>query len=872
MNILCDFTCSAFHNFVKIKPEMKKILLFILSTLFCISSADSAVRDDGTVSRQKNTAVPVRSARSITSRTPLKNTIPARATKTNKLTLSKNTTKNVATRTSVRATTNQNKNVSARAASINNAENVAATETRIGTEYEQCKAAFFTCMDQFCQLKNDSFRRCSCNDKVFDLQSTSETYQSINEKLAEFNENLDVVGMSKDQAIATKTASEGENALTEDKSASRQLLQAIMNAIKGEDATVGGKHKDLNSINLSADFSNAFGIDDYGQIIASYNGSALYKAVYPTCKDTVKADCNSASLQRAINAYLMAIEQDCNTVESALQKQKKALETSVTQSSAMLDLARVENRKKHNADNVATCLTNIEKSIQSEEVCGTDYHRCLDYGQFIDINTGAPLTGVSDFYKLGEILTFKTGTELKDQKLSSIQSNRTFVQFFENKTKKFAKDSLDKCTEDADFVWQQYLDRALIDIYYAQQAKVKTIKQSCLDLVAKCYANQNVSITAAIANLTGDTNMLLKPTTVSLTTQLCYNYIESCNSMFGEENIIQTYIANKDSTDSINACRAIAEHCFESFGGEEYNNLYYTQSGLFKPGQAMDWFSLYEYNTNSTERKILSPCAQQVANTSGCEDVLEEVFGGFDKYIDSTNNKYAYIYTDAIDDISNNSTSKTREIRPMGIATEIYQKIIDNLTKNCAGLGGYFVEYKYAETYGYKPDDFCKIDSNSNNGYNVFHIDPAVNQEQSLVYWYHFVNEENVCPANYSSDVDTQSWGMCSCWENGGQRSKNGTATTCRPLLPSLSDQIDPICSEDILCSANTTDSDLCDQPRSPDTISRWCQQTVFSNKEQVCPTTRTTVVGGKIFCADENNNIIDTVKYNVPKRISSEQ
>ena len=60
MNILCDFTCSAFHNFVKIKPEMKKILLFVLSTLFCISSADSAVRDDGTVSRQKNTAVPVR--------------------------------------------------------------------------------------------------------------------------------------------------------------------------------------------------------------------------------------------------------------------------------------------------------------------------------------------------------------------------------------------------------------------------------------------------------------------------------------------------------------------------------------------------------------------------------------------------------------------------------------------------------------------------------------------------------------------------------------------------------------------------------------------------------------------------------------------
>ena len=124
-------------------------------------------------------------------------------------------------------------------------------------------------MDQFCELKNDSFRRCSCNDKVFKYQEISDTYQNVGERLTEFTENLDVVGLTREQATAMKTATEGEDALTEDKSASKQLLQAIMNAIKGEDSTVGGKYQNLNSLVISPDMSHAYGMNDYGQIIAA---------------------------------------------------------------------------------------------------------------------------------------------------------------------------------------------------------------------------------------------------------------------------------------------------------------------------------------------------------------------------------------------------------------------------------------------------------------------------------------------------------------------------------------------------------------------------------------------------------------------------
>ena len=65
-------------------------------------------------------------------------------------------------------------------------------------------------MDQFCSLKNDDYRRCSCNDRVFKLIEKRETLQQAGEQLTVFTENLDVVGMTAAQATAMRTESEGE--------------------------------------------------------------------------------------------------------------------------------------------------------------------------------------------------------------------------------------------------------------------------------------------------------------------------------------------------------------------------------------------------------------------------------------------------------------------------------------------------------------------------------------------------------------------------------------------------------------------------------------------------------------------------------------
>ncbi len=832
---------------------MNKFLAFVL--LFCLAIPDTmaAVRGANAPKRQNTTDIKqdktinlqvanLNSARStVNSKTKTvsnqtsKRTTTQRQTgqNTSRATLNANQSRVSARVTnSVQATTPK---VTPRAAAIDQTS-AAMAETRTGSEYEKCKSAFFTCMDQFCQLKNDDYRRCACSNRMKSLSEVRTTLQEAGNQLTVFTENLDVVGMTKNQATAMKTASDGENALTSDKSASKALLQAIMNSLRGQDSNVGGKYSDLNSINISFDAVNSFGTMDAGQAIAKYSGQNLYSAVYPQCRQAVKADCNNASMQRAINAYLMAIEQDCNTVQSAIENMQKQAKASIRESSAMLDLARIENRQNHNSDDIATCINNVESAILSEEVCGKNYHKCLDNGEFIDISTGAPIAGIKDFYKLEQMLTFANDVDLASQKLSKLSSNRTFVLNFESHVKKFAKDALDRCREKSDDVWSNYLDKALLDIYYSQKDKVNEIKQGCFDFISACQENGNNAMTAAMASLTGDAKIVLQPDTILLTKNMCDDYIQSCDNMFdgdtSTKQLFSEYINHQVSVDTLAACRAIIQQCFDNFGGKNYENFYVLSGGIITPQEALDWFTLYDktnvttpknnficeesitnYCEDTKNRTIVSKCANQAAKFEACKDpsVLVKAFGGFDKFTaspDKGSSSIIYIKTKAsknntywgllqYDDMSQDSSEArvTRQApRPTGVASEIYYKIIDILSTQCRNLEGKFNELRWLDSdyqtryssYQDKkgPCFIHNVKSQFSDGYSVF-------------------IGENMCPKGYSTTIDTDSWGACLCWENGARRSNNGQSTKCEAMIPNKDHMMNT--AKDQVCPAGAT-------------------------------------------------------------------
>ena len=804
---------------------MSRILIFIACYILSVAHSDAAIRDGNTTARTAAATQRVVStqpiSRSATQRKSVLRPAQNSQSRTIQNTTARTATTNARTATP-RSTTSQTISTPRNATSAVTARATttsAMSQTRTGAEYEQCKNAYFTCMDQFCQLKNDTYRRCSCSDRVYNLNDAFDTLGSAGEELTTFTENLDVVGMTAAQASSMKKASDGENALTSDTYAS-----------------VGGKYSDLNSINISFDTANAFGTADAGQIIATYNGQNLYSAVYPQCRNAVRGDCNDASLQRAITAYLMAVEQDCNTVQTAIENKQKQMKAAVREGSAMLDLARVENRQKHNSSDFTTCLNNVESAILSEEVCGANYHKCLDNGEFIDISTGKPIAGVERFYELEQLLTFSDNVDAANQKLSKVVKNRQFVNNFESRVKKFAQPALDKCVESADDVWAEYLDKALLDIYYAQKSKVSEIKQGCFDFISTCYVNVDTGLTAAMKELLNGSDIVVQPDKIELNTRMCKDYVDSCNNMF-DGDIITEYINNRKDTDRIAACRAVAKQCFDKFGGTGYQNFYYPYSGLFKEGNALDWMTLYDQTQTSckfTENNktvaadcYKSECAKQLTEIESCKDkdTIETVFGGFDKFYACLDSDSKDQMTYTTEDCNNNQQNTIygtlnekkkithHEPRPTGVATEIYYQIVDTLSTQCSNIQGRFMELQFIlPLASYDKDNMCQA---------KFSNDPSKYHE--LVKKYGIADQENMCPRDYTLNVDVPSWGACLCWENGGRRSKWGTAPTCVAALP-VGDEVD-----DASCDGKTVAT------ASKETPKNWCtRKTTVIN--QVCP------------------------------------
>lgn len=798
--------------------------LFVFLAIFCavlVVPAGAAVRDGRTTSRPATETgaraianLPKISARSTIS-TPARSVSPMR--------------NNVSMRAAAPA-------VSARAAA-----ETATVSTRTGAAYDQCKSAYFACMDQFCTIKNPNYQRCSCSDRIFDINSTQSVMQDAGTQLTSFTESLDTVGMTAAQAAAMKKASEGENALTGDKSASAALLQAIMNSIKGENASVGGVYEGMNAISIKMDDSAGFGFVDSGQAVAAYNGKNLYTAIYAKCREAVRDDCNDAALQRSVTAYLMAIEQDCNTVQKQLDETKKTMAASVRETGAMLDLARVKDRQERNSLDATACLREVEKSVLSEEVCGAGYRKCLDNGKYIDVATGKPLEGVVEFYKLQELLNFSQELAISDQRLAKNPKNRTFVSSFENKVRQFAQPALDNCQEISDQVWADYLDKAMMEIYYSQRDKVDEIKTGCMDFVSSCYMNGSQAITAAMSGIVNG-NVALAPGTIELLDATCKKYVAACDNMFGTADgggIVAQYIETRKTQDLTDSCRAVVKQCFDSFGGTAYSNFYNPVSGIFSTGMALDWFSFetYDYSGTSVTASVLSPCAKRLIEVKACDTgenhaFAREIFGGFDRsrLNDTGDVYYGLRMTDTID---------TAQMHQKGVATEIYNQVVNSLSADCQNYGGKFIQKRFlnlTQNYYHYFDSgeiaFCKSDFDS-NPQNA----PIVNTYDILT------GGENMCPLNYWKKVDTSSWGACNCWENGGRRSLDGTSLKCVPGTYTYSGTF---------CTGGICDRAILLNPGNSD------------NKNKICPFGKTTS-GANEICQSTYSST-DTTSFDVSK------
>lgn len=530
---------------------MKKILLFAATLCAGIGLADAAVRSASNISRNQasatnqsqsgasrgGTTTVNAQSRTATTRQTANTTTLRSATGVSARTASTKTVARTASTTTARATTSHaaTTTTTARsgtpanvARSARAATTVTATGTNtFGTGYNACRDAYFTCMDQFCAKQNDTYRRCVCSSKLTEIQSRERALTNASDNLQDFkNLNIEVIPKTAAEVNAMLTASEGELAASSarDNSKSAQALSGISEVLSN------AKSKSLSTsgtLDIAGDINAIWSTTDLadGANISNLTGEPLYNAVHAQCAEMVSANCPSSTvLGMVVSAYGMYIENDCSALINALDKKLNTANSTIRSTEREMNTARLENYNAHNSTSINDCIAQVRSDITADTACGKDYVHCLDIsGKYLNRDTGEPIY-TTNFYQLenqislsGDVLTNPT--------------NRMIVAELNNK-RAYAARGLDTCRDLSDEVWDEFMRQAIVEIYQGQQARVRDVKNECLDVVNACYDEQSKSL----KDFSNVKEQLLIGSRLELSEELCQEKLYACSNLYGDGN------------------------------------------------------------------------------------------------------------------------------------------------------------------------------------------------------------------------------------------------------------------------------------------------------------------------------------------------
>ena len=452
------------------------------------STQKTSTSSRATVSRERANTAPRDTAVTRTAKTPEK-TVSARTTTK----IQPRTIKTISRTVQPQATTTARTGITRGTSIPRTATTQYATRARTATatssadvsnrDFSKCRTVFYDCMDEFCANKDSQLKRCACSSRINEFDNTKKNLANIEEKLMDFSQRLLTVNMDKEDANALYQATAGELAFSEqDTSKSKKMLDEIAKKLNTsfDDSNF---NQSLNAISLSLNTDAAFDTIDSmaGASTTTKSGTALYSAALPVCREMASEVCSATDLEIAESSYQMAIETDCNTVKKSYQTQIDQAREHIFESSALLDMSRLDIHQKRNSDDILTCRRKMLDMLTDSTVCGDAMGKCLDTtGRYIDPTTGSAFLTT----ELANLSTLITRPDA-NQTWRATPGNERFVTFLNSK-KKFLEPAMEQCQDISDYVWDEFIEDALAQIKLAQESKLEDVRQSCTTLTAQC--------------------------------------------------------------------------------------------------------------------------------------------------------------------------------------------------------------------------------------------------------------------------------------------------------------------------------------------------------------------------------------------------
>lgn len=346
-------------------------------------------------------------------------------------------------------------------------------------------------MDEFCANKDSQLKRCACSSRIHEFDSVKKQLSAVDDKMLDFSQRLLTVNMDKEDAQALFQATEGELAFNQkDTSSSKKMLDEIAKKLN---TSFDSSNFDTNlsalswSLNADAAFDSVDSM--LGASTTSKTGTDLYAAALPVCREMALEVCSEDELAIATSGYQMMIEQDCNTVAKSYSTQTDQAREKVLESSALLDMSRLDVYQKRNSDDILTCKKKMLDKLTDSTVCGTNLGKCLDTsGQYIDPSTGEAFLTVN-LADLGSLISRPQA----GQTWTGAPGNDKFVSYLNSK-KKYLEPAMENCQDISDYVWQEFIEDALAQIKLAQEDKLEEMRQSCTTLTTQCLSDTAESL------------------------------------------------------------------------------------------------------------------------------------------------------------------------------------------------------------------------------------------------------------------------------------------------------------------------------------------------------------------------------------------
>lgn len=367
----------------------------------------------------------------------------------------------------------------------------AAREKIMSAKYADCRTVYYDCMDEFCANKDSLLKRCACSARTNEFTGVQKQLDQAEEKLLDFGERLLSVNLDAEDATAMFNATAGELAFQQaDTTTSKKILDEIAKKLntKIDSSTF---EQNLSPISLSLNEDAAWDSVDSmrGASTTVKSGTELYAAALPVCREMALEICTPDELDIIESGYQMAIEQDCNTVAKSYVNQTDAAREKIRESSALLDMARLDIYQKRNSDDILTCKTKMLDMLTNTSVCGENLGKCLDTtGQYIDPSTGEAFLTM-DLANLAHLITRPSG----NQTWTNAPGNAKFVSYLYSK-KQYLEPAMENCQDVSDYVWDNFIEDALAQIKLAQDAKLEEVRQSCTTLTTQCLSETAKSL------------------------------------------------------------------------------------------------------------------------------------------------------------------------------------------------------------------------------------------------------------------------------------------------------------------------------------------------------------------------------------------